>query len=181
MIEIQPELIAKAREGGTALNRLIEAIWPDVYRVALGVLRNRGLAEECAQETCIGVVRALNTLGDSGAFRAWVYRSAMNRAISIGRREQRRLGAAVEEGSISEDCTTSIDLERALALLPLEQRGLVILHYYAGLSSDEIAGTRGIAASTVRFRLMQARRALRKTLDDHHSSTQPSNQGVING
>jgi len=181
MIDIQPGLIGQAREGGPPLNQLIEAIWPDIYRVALGVLRNHGLAEECAQETCVTVVRALGTLADANAFRAWVYRSAMNRAISIGRREQRRAGSIVEEGSITEDRSIAIDLERAIASLPLEQRGLVILHYYAGLTSDEIAGTRGIAASTVRFRLMQARHALRKALDDHHSSTAAPQQGVING
>ena len=181
MIEVEADLIGKARDGGPALNHLIEAIWPDVYRVALGVLRNPGLAEECAQETCLAMTRSLRTLSDLGAFRAWVYRSAMNRAISIGRREQRRAGSIVEDRSITEDRASSMDLERAISSLPLEQRGLVILYYYAGLSSDEIAGTRGIAASTVRFRLMQARRALRKALGDHHPSTTSLNQGVING
>jgi RNA polymerase sigma factor (sigma-70 family) len=181
MIDIEPGLVSVAREGGAPLNQLIEAVWPDVYRIALGVLRNRSLAEECAQETCIGIVGALATLSDVSAFRAWVHRSTMNRAISLGRREQRRTGAIIEEGSITEDRSISIDLQRAIASLPLEQRGLVILHYYAELTSDEIAGTRGIAASTVRFRLMQARRALRKALGDHHPSTQLPNQGVING
>jgi len=55
--------------------------------------------------------------------------------------------------------------KRQIAALPLEQRAAVVLHYYVGLKSSEIAAATGLPASTIRFHLMLARRALRKTLE----------------
>jgi RNA polymerase sigma factor (sigma-70 family) len=58
----------------------------------------------------------------------------------------------------------AIDLYDALAALTPARRALILLHYYAGLSAKEIAMTVALPASTVRFQLMLARRALRIAL-----------------
>jgi RNA polymerase sigma-70 factor (ECF subfamily) len=54
----------------------------------------------------------------------------------------------------------------ALALLPSEQREVLLLHAWAELTNEEIASTLGIAGGTVRSRLSRARSTLRSALVD---------------
>lgn len=164
-MEIDRELIEGARAGGADLDRLLTCVWPEAYRVALGILRDRGLAEDAAQEACALVARKLGTLKDADVFRAWMYKIVVNGAITLGRR--RRPADALETGrerGVASDPTERLDLHRALAALPLRQRAAVLLHYYAGLNSSEIGEACGFPPGSVRFQLMLARRALRKAL-----------------
>ncbi|HTV92673.1 MAG TPA: RNA polymerase sigma factor [Verrucomicrobiae bacterium] len=147
------------------LDRLLIQTWPDAYRIAFGILHDRGLAEDAAQEACALVARKIAALKDASAFRAWLYRIVVNCAISLGRRRHPTdaLDAAGERG-ITTDPAERLDLYNALAALPLRQRAAVLLHYYAGLNSAEIADACGFPPGSVRFQLMLARRALRKAL-----------------
>jgi RNA polymerase sigma factor (sigma-70 family) len=57
------------------------------------------------------------------------------------------------------------ELERAFATLNLNQRAVIVLMYYEGLSVAEIATSLGISMGTVKSRLHGARNALRAALD----------------
>jgi len=59
-----------------------------------------------------------------------------------------------------------LDVWNALDMLPQNLREVVVLYYYADLSSREIASVLDIPDGTVRFRLMVARRRLRDPLDE---------------
>ena len=176
-IDIDPELVERARrEGGAALERLVSLVWPHAYRIAAAILRDRSLAEDAAQEACAAIVRALPALRDVAAFHTWTRRVAARHAIDVGRRHR---GAASLEDSagvpIHTDDHDAVDLYRALAALPLLQRAAVVLHYYGGHNSLEIARATGVTAPTVRFHLMLARRTLRAALSEqreitHHAS-----------
>lgn len=162
---IENALIEQARAGGAALERLITAIWPEAYRIAFSILRDRGLAEDAAQDACAKIAASLGQLHDSNVFGAWSYRLIARQAISAGRR--RRHADALDDipqPRVEFDRTEAIDLYDALGKLPIVQRAAVILHYYAGFNSGEIAAATGLPASTVRFHLMHARRTLRKAL-----------------
>ena len=164
-MEIDRELIEGAHAGGADLDRLLTCVWPEAYRVAFGILRDRGLAEDAAQDACALIARKLGALKDANVFRAWMYKIVVNCAITLGRR--RRPADALEtagERGVPSDPTERLDLHRALAALPLRQRAAVLLHYYAGLNSSEIAEACGFPPGSVRFQLMLARRALRKAL-----------------
>ncbi|HEY8298519.1 MAG TPA: sigma-70 family RNA polymerase sigma factor [Candidatus Baltobacteraceae bacterium] len=164
-LTLDSDLIENARSGGAGLERLIIAVWPEAYRIALSILRDVGLAEDSAQEACASIARSLSTLQNTSAFAAWSYKIIVNRAIALARRHPRTqtLDAAGDRG-IHLDPSDALDLHDALASLPFVQRGAIILHYYAGLNSGDIAAATGLPASTVRFHLMLARRALRKAL-----------------
>jgi RNA polymerase sigma factor (sigma-70 family) len=162
---IDAALVESARVETGALERLIDAVWPEAYRIALAVLRDRGLAEDAAQDACTTIVRSLGTLKNPGTFAAWSYRIAVNAAITISRRRLpvRSLDRLVDRGS-SADAAEVVDLDNALAALPIVQRAVIVLHYYAGLKSREIAAATGLPSSTIRFHIMLARRALRRAL-----------------
>ena len=76
----------------------------------------------------------------------------------------------VEPSTVSND-DERLDIFAAIAVLPKSQRAAVVLRYYAGFNSAEIAAVLGAPAPTIRFRLMLARRTLRKALAIVDSST----------
>jgi len=164
-LALESGLIENARSGRAGLERLIAAVWPEAYRIAFSILRDRGLAEDAAQEACATMASSLATLKNAGAFRGWSYRIIANHAITVARRRPHTQPLdALAEREIRFDQSDALDLYEALAALPVEQRTAVILHYYAGLTSGEIAASIGLPSSTIRFYLMLARRALRKAL-----------------
>lgn len=180
-MKIEYEVIERARSGGSALERLIAIVWPEAYRVAFGILRDRGLAEDVAQEACAAIARALPKLNDPGAFNGWSYKIVVNHALAAVRRSPRteRLEDLGDRG-LWLDQSDAVDLYNALSALSPVQRATVLLHYYAGLRSREIATATGLPASTVRFHLLLARRALRKALAVNETEPRPATEVISN-
>ncbi len=176
-LEIEPALIKRAQATEAGLEELIRLVWPEAYRIAVSVLRDPGLAEDAAQDACAAIARSLTTLKNIALFRAWSYKIIVNYAISTARR---RPHTVTLEGQadrlIHIDSTDALDLDEALGKLPLQQRGAIILHYYAGLTSGEIAAAVKLPASTIRFHLMLARRALHKHLTETESRATPTKE-----
>ncbi|MFY9720625.1 MAG: sigma-70 family RNA polymerase sigma factor, partial [Candidatus Cybelea sp.] len=150
-------------------------VWPDAYRIAAAILRDHGLAEDAAQNACEAIVRALPSLHDPDAFGAWSYKIIANNAMSLARRRRstRSLDAA-ERQEVRFNSDDALDLADALGALPVVQRGAIILHYYAGLTSKEIAQSMKLPDSTVRFHLMLARRRLRAALSEAPAGSPPA-------
>lgn len=164
-LTVDPALVEAARNDDASLEPLIEAAWPEAYRLAASILRDRSLAEDVAQEACATMARSLHALNDARSFASWLYRIVTNHAMNAARKRRATvpIDAAVV-GNAHFDSTDALDLYNALAALPIDQRAAIVLHYYAGLNSFEIAKALGVAAPTVRFRIMLARRALAKAL-----------------
>lgn len=151
-------------------DQLIEAVWPDAYRLAYAVLGERGAAEDAAQEACIIVYRSISSLRSREAFKVWLYRIVVREATEIKRRRSRTL-AVEREPSYSWDRSDALDLWRALDALPPALRTVIVLHYFEDLTSAEIASVLRIPSATVRFRLVLARRRLRPLLELHTAPT----------
>lgn len=172
-------LIDQARSGGPALEELITALWPQAFRLALAILRDRSAAEDAAQEACAKIASSLPLLRRPDGFATWSYRIIVRQAITVSRRRKtvEAFEASLPPG-LSREQSDTIDLYNALHALPARQRAAVILHYYAGFTSAEIAAATGLPASTIRFHLMHARRALRKSLSDAAAVTGVSQEAV---
>lgn len=166
-MDLEWSAIEAAQSDDDGLDRLISLVWPAAYRIAFGILRDRGFAEDATQEACAAIARSLSQLKRNASFRTWAYRIVVNTAISIGRK--RRIECNLDEAgaAIQGDSIEKLDLYRALGRLPLIQRAVVVMHYYAGFSSGEIASACAMPSSSVRFHLMLARRALKRALASH--------------
>jgi len=160
---VDPDLIGAARQDDAALEALLVALWPEAYRVAFGILRDRGMAEDAAQEACASIARGIPALRSIEAFYGWMYRIIVRHASSFAKRRS-PLPSPLPEAQAASTQEDRLDLFNAIAALPLSQRCVVMLRYYAGLNSSEIAAAIGAPAPTVRFHLMLARRALRAAL-----------------
>lgn len=165
LFAIDRALVERARNDQTVLDELIGAVWPDAYRLAAGILHDHGLAEDAAQDACAAIVRFLPALHESRAFPAWIYKIVVRHSLAASRRRSNAgaLDSFVVQG-VTEDRSDALDLHAALARLSPHWRAVILLHYYAGMSSAEIAETLGARPSTVRFHLMLARQALRSSL-----------------
>lgn len=172
-MNIENALVEEARAGGGALDRLITAIWPEAYRIALSIVRDRGLAEDAAQEACASIASSLPLLQNTAVFAAWSYKIIARHAITaVRRRRPAESLARADQTRVEFDASESLDLYDAIGQLPPAQRAAVVLHYYAGFNSAEIASATGLPGSTVRFHLMLARKTLRKALSHERGLTQ---------
>lgn len=162
---VRADLVKAARAGGRAeIERLLQAIWPDAYRLAFAVLGDGPSAEDAAQEACVIVYRAIASLRDPTTFRTWFYRLVVREASRLKRRS--RTESVSESVADDPDRAASIDIWHALSTLPQHLRDVVVLRYFEDLPSREIASILRIHDGAVRFRLMVARRRLRALLGD---------------
>lgn len=166
-------MVEAARSGGPReIEALLQAAWPDAYRLALAILGHKEAAEDAAQEACITMFRSIGSLRRPDAFRTWSYRIIVREALK--QKNARIVGDPGEEAFYEEDPSSSLDLWRALAGLPLPLRSVVVLHYFESLTSPEIGVILGIPQATVRFRLFTARRRLQRLLSDMPQSATES-------
>jgi RNA polymerase sigma-70 factor (ECF subfamily) len=94
----------------------------------------------------------------------WLWRSAFR--IAAGELKARTRAVMPAGDATYEAPEPLIDVLRALRRLSPNQREAVILHDYADLSTAEVARIMGIGQATVRVHVSQARRRLRRLLED---------------
>ena len=167
------ELVSRACAGDdAALADLICSVWPDAYRIAWSIVRNRSVAEDAAQEACARAWRGLKSLRRRERFAVWFYRIVVNearRAQTTMRRDESVEAVAVHDETSPDD---RIAVRAAIETLEPRLRLPIVLRYYYGLRGAEIAQVLGAPAVTVRWWLMLAHRRLRVALDDSASPSQ---------
>lgn len=139
-----------------------------LYRYALMILANRDDAADVVQQVFVRVM-SLKRLPAVDSEAAYFGTAVRNAAYSLLRRRRTRREA---EDSILEAAAPGCSpleqtaLERALAGLPPEQREVVHLHVYEGMTFQEIAIVADASINTVAARYRYALTALRKKLTD---------------
>lgn len=152
-----------------AFEELVSRYEVQVRRLAFGVLGDRELSEDVAQDTFITAYRKARTFRGGGAFRSWLFRIAINRARDERRRQGRRLEVALEgsDERVSEPhrgLEAGWALARILPTIRPEYRAAILLREVEGLSYREIADTLGWPLGTVETRIHRARLELRAAL-----------------
>lgn len=145
-----------------------------VYRVIRGIVLEEATAEDLAQETFERTFRWMRTHEAEDVARV-LHRVAVNLAISYVRRQ--RLTSMLpfklyggEPPALAEEVENRNLATRALASLSPRLRVVVVLHYYCGMTREEIAGVLGIPSGTVASRMAAAMPEMRKALESdlHH-------------
>ena len=133
-------------------------------------------AEEVVQEAFVRLLPRWGKVRGYADPEAWV-RGVAFRLLSNRRRGRRaadrtlsRYGLGGQEQLRPPD-GDRVDVTRALAALPAQQRHVVVLHHLLGLSVDQIAAELGVPAGTVKSRLSRGRAALAPLLmtEEHHA------------
>ncbi len=164
-LTVPPDLVDAARGGERgAIEKLLEALWPHAYRIARSIVQDDALAEDAAQEACAILYRRIAGLCSNEAFRAWAYRIVVREAVRAAKRAAASAVPRMPARTAETDVETRIDVLHALNALAPDLRAVVVLHYYAELSSGEIGAFLGIPSPTIRFRLARARQQLKQIL-----------------
>jgi RNA polymerase sigma-70 factor (ECF subfamily) len=161
-----------------AFNKLIGR-WQDrIHHFAYRYFANNDDAAEITQKTFIKAYQKLNTLEDAGKFGSWLYRIANNLCLDELKRVGRKRSTSLEALKTAPQSETEraadsalmrneaiVLLHKALLQLPNEQRMVVIMKEYEGLTFREIAEILDESENTIKSRLYYGLRALRKTFD----------------
>lgn len=130
-------------------------------------------AEELAQEVFLRAFKALPKFRGDAQLSTWMYRLAVNAALSYATRGQARakrdlgeeaLLALPAEDAPATDPKLRARLERALVALPAGYRAVLVLHDVEGLQHEEIAQILGCRVGTSKSQLHKARAKMRELL-----------------
>ena len=142
---------------------------PAVYQFVLRLVGgNEQEAEDVLQETWMRAARGLAGFRWQSALRSWVTGIALNRVRELARKKKRSLvevDGEFEFPSAAVDPGQTIDLDRALQLLPPGFRTVLVLHDVEGYTHQEIGSRLGITDGTSKSQLHGARKAMRRLLD----------------
>ena len=156
--------------GDTCSQGMIEGIYQRnfklVYQICLVMLKNVPDAEDAAQTVFRRVMERGEAFRDPEHERAWLIVTARNECRDQLKHWWRRC----REDESALDVLTWEQPEDGLvweqvAALPEQHRLVLFLHYYQGYTTDEIAKMLGENPSTVRSRLVQARKKLKLRLE----------------
>jgi RNA polymerase sigma factor (sigma-70 family) len=146
-----------------------------VFGLTLSILRDRGAAEEAAQETFVRAWRHASVYDSRrGAVAAWLLTIARN--VSINMLPSRRVdpidpellskeASASEEYGLEDRVVNSELLREALARVPEDQRRALVLSAFYGFTAHEVSELDGLPLGTAKTRIRSAMMKLRSELE----------------
>jgi RNA polymerase sigma-70 factor (ECF subfamily) len=156
--------------------RAFEALYDGYHRLVFGIglrmLSDPMQAEDLTQAVFMKLWTAPDAF-HGGSFVAWLARVARNRALDMLRARAARPETELPclempmDGALDDEVAARLDAARvraALASLPAEQRELIELGFFGGITHQELARRTGTPLGTVKTRIRAGLRALRKAL-----------------
>ena len=169
------ELVKLSVDGDTkAYAHLIKRHYMTVYRISYKWCGIREDAEDITHEVFIKLAQKLKTFRQKSSFKTWLYRITINTAKDFTRRHVTRRvyenAFAFEPESNNPEPPRDDHLEAArlykkLDKLPEKQKMAVLLVFSEGLSHKEAARVLHCPEATVSWRIFQARKTLKKSLE----------------
>jgi RNA polymerase sigma-70 factor (ECF subfamily) len=169
------ELLGRIADGDTAaFDTLYRRYARPVLGLALRMLRDRSRAEDAVQETFAAIWRSARSYRpDRGAGAPWLYAVARNAIVDRARARRETTFADPPESAAdapgpmerTESSWISWRMHRAVEDLPENEREVLELAYWGGLSQSEVADFLGIPLGTVKTRTRSALARLADVLD----------------
>ncbi|HET9345980.1 MAG TPA: sigma-70 family RNA polymerase sigma factor [Candidatus Limnocylindrales bacterium] len=168
------DLVVRARNGDhDAFTALAADAFNCLHRTARLILRGDDRAGDAVQEALVSAWIHIQAVRDPDRFEGWLYRLVVRACYEEARRSRRHelveirvatLGA--KTGPDTAGLTADRDqLERGFRRLSPEQRAVLVVHYYLGMTEREAATVLDIPVGTVKSPLSRAIRALRDALE----------------
>lgn len=139
-----------------------------LFRAAFSVSRNPQDAEDVVQDTLLQYMYARRDFASEEHVKAWLLRTAINRAknlvMSFWRRNRLPLEDYVAE--LAFEMPEDRALVEAVLALPQKYRTVLHLYYYEDCSVSEVGELLRLSASAVKSRLLRGRRMLKEALKE---------------
>jgi RNA polymerase sigma-70 factor (ECF subfamily) len=176
-------LIAESLTGQTAAYGVLVRRYQDrLYNTVYRLLDSPEDAQDVVQESFISAYQSLGSFKGDSLFFTWLYRIAMNAAISL--RRKKRATVSLDTGSKHDIAIDPLDqsrdnqpgdamerqeqetqLQAALLKLSAEHRTVIVLKDIDDMRYEDIAEVLEVPIGTVRSRLHRARLELRQLLE----------------
>lgn len=163
-------LVRKAQRGNDkAFLTLFQEYEQDIYRMAFVYVKNQNDALDVVQETAYRSFKTINNLKEPKYFKTWLIRIAINCSLDLLRKQKKvvHLNPKLEE-VLSDDINEDIDLEVTvhdlIERLNEDEKSIVILRFYEGLTFKEVSETLDIPLGTAKTVLYRALDKLRQHL-----------------
>lgn len=179
------QLVAQYAKGtNEAFDALLLRHKTNLFGYIIQRVKDRDLADDIFQET---FVKAITTIrqgryNEEGKFSAWICRIARNLIVDYFRQEKTEASVSTDDGTVDilnrkeladetvEDSIIDLQIEedvrRLVGQLPQEQRRVLEMRYYEGLSFKEIAEQTGVSINTalgrMRYAILNMRRIARE-------------------
>jgi RNA polymerase sigma factor (sigma-70 family) len=166
------DLRARFRQGDPeAVRSIYRSHGRLVYAVAYKVLGERGLAEEATQQAFVKAWRAAQSFDERRELGPWLAAITRRVAIDIHRREALRRADPLDSVQPSDPALVSTpesaeaiydmwEVRQAVAELPDDEREIVKLQHFEGLTHVQAAQRLGVAVGTVKSRSFRAHKRL---------------------
>ena len=138
-----------------------------IFAAAFSVCRNRADADDVVQDTLVRYYTHPREFESEDHLKAWLLRVAINRARDVSTSFWRKHTVAWEEymNDLAFEEPQDSRLFEAVMRLPAKYREVLVLYYYVGYDTNEIADMLGLQAEAVRARMSRARRKLKAELE----------------
>jgi RNA polymerase sigma-70 factor (ECF subfamily) len=159
-----------------AFEQLYDGYHRLVFGIGLRILGDATMAEDLTQAVFLKLWTAPDAFRE-GSFVAWLSRVARNRALDMVRARTARPETEIPpdlplEGALDDDVFARLDAQQvrdALATLPPEQRSLIELGFFGGITHQEMARRTDTPLGTVKTRIRGGLRKLRESLEERVS------------
>ncbi|MSR52721.1 MAG: sigma-70 family RNA polymerase sigma factor [Gemmataceae bacterium] len=165
----EADLIRSAQAGDrSAFATIVDRYWERLYRWLCRLTRDASTAEDITQETFLKAFAAIQRFQAGSNLKAWLFRIAHNSFVNQRRAIKNNRKPLVPE--IAEDPKNPVGealtkeamllIAEAVAKLPSDFRGALVLRIDERLSFRDIAEVMGITEETARWRVFKARQKL---------------------
>jgi RNA polymerase sigma factor (sigma-70 family) len=171
---MQRGLVERAQAGDhDAFSVLVRTSYPRLHGAARLILRDSERAQDAVQEALVRAWRHVRVLRDPDAWDAWLHRLTVNAcyrwAGKVKRREEveQHVMPGLEPAQPSDIAVSVVERDRmgrALGRLPIDQRTVVVLHFYLDLPLTSVADILGVPTGTAKSRLNRALQTLRMVM-----------------
>ena len=171
---MQRDLVERAMRGEIdAYSELVEASHPRLFGIAHLILRDVDRAQDAVQDALLLAWRHVRSLRDPDAWDAWLHRLTVRACYRVARKDRRRtlveLHVTPDPGSARmPDASGGVAdrdwLGRELERLDIDQRVVIVLHYYLDLPVSRVAEVLDIPYGTAASRLHRGLEAMRSVI-----------------
>lgn len=153
-------------DGDDSFEAFVRSRWPALVRSAYCLTLDQGKAEDLVQVALVKLWRHWERIRDQDP-RGYVHRILVTTAISQGRRHwNREITGRNELAAFVDDATASVAdqdlLRRALAVLPIRQRAVLVLRFGEDFSERQVAELMDCSVGSVKSQASRGLRRLRE-------------------
>ena len=177
--------VAAAQEGDDeAFERLVEATYSEIFRLAARLTQNHDDALDVVQEAYLRAYRGLIDFRGEARFNTWMHRITVNCATTLLTRRSRDRCDPIQHDVADlngeyhperrlDASEISFEIRSALEDLPANLRIVVVLRDVFDLTQAQIANQLGISVTAVKVRLHRGRKRMRLSMQAGRDQTEP--------